>query len=732
VLQINPTPATSREHAGAEERPAFNWLSAQNAGRDLAQGIVMRRVLVSLALGLFGCEGSIVPGGLSLPGEAPRPGGTATGGGQAGGGEPEVTCGPVETLDPGRVTMRRLNRVEYDNTVRDLLDDATAPATDFPADDFGHGFNNIADVLSTAPVLVEKYDLAAKALAEAVIAKESSPGQTTRVQAEDGAKSTGGADGEFWNLWSNGTISTQVTFVTTGRYTFRVRAAQTAAGTEAANLVLSLDGRQLGAFPVTAARAAPGVYTAEADVTQGSHRVEVEFTNDFYMPPADRNLLVDWVEVQRPGTVVDPSVAKVMVCDPAAAGCVRTILTRFGRKAWRRPLTTVELDRYERVVTLAQMESETAKAGLALALEAMLLSPHFLYRVELDADPTSLSPHPLSDHELAARLSYFLWASTPDDALSRAADDGTLRDPAVLEAQVTRMLADPKAKTLTTQFAGQWLWSNQVEDAAPSASVYPNVTAATKAAMKGETEAFFEHFLKADVSALGLLGADFTFVNDALADHYGLTRPGSATLQRVTLSSKPERGTLLGQAGVLTVTSFPTRTSPVKRGAWVMANLLCQEPPAPPPGVEALPIPQVPNASLRQRMEQHRSNPTCAGCHSLMDPIGFGMEPFDGVGRARTMDTGGFAIDASGTLPDGRSFNGPAELSRLLKADPRFPHCLAEKLFTYGLGRAPRRDETCQVEAISKDFEGRGHRLSGLVKSIALSRSFTHRRGETP
>lgn len=690
----------------------------------------MRRLVLLVSLCLCACEGAIEFGAVGTPG-SPAVGGNTGGGEGAGGGE-AMTCAPVETLDPGRVTMRRLNRAEYNNTVRDLLDDATQPANDFPADDYGHGFDNIADVLSTAPVLVEKYDLAAKALAEAVVSREATPGQTTRVQAEDGAKSTGGAAGEFWNLWSNGTISSQVNFVTTGRYTFRVRAAQTAAGPDAANMVLTLDGRQIGTFAVTGTQAAPGTYSAQADVTQGSHRVEVEFTNDFYMPPDDRNLLVDWIEVQRPGTVVDPSVAKVMVCDPAAAGCVRTILTRFGRKAWRRPLTTPEVDRYERVVTLAVAEGETPKAGLALALEAMLLSPNFLYRVELDADPTPLAAHALTDHELAARLSYFLWASTPDDALSSVADDGRLHEPAVLEAQVARMLSDPKAKTLTTRFAGQWLWSNQVEDAAPSASVYANVTAATKTAMRLETEAFFEHFLTQDVSALGLLGSDFTFLNDALADHYGVTRPGSATLQRVTLPSKPERGTVLGQAGVLTVTSFPTRTSPVKRGAWVMANLLCQEPPAPPPGVEALPIPQMPNSSLRQRMEAHRANPTCAGCHSLMDPIGFGMEPFDGVGRTRAMDTGGFPIDASGTLPDGRSFNGPAELSRLLKDDPRFPHCLAEKLFTYGLGRAPRRDETCQVEAITHDFAGRGHRLSGLVKGIVLSRSFTHRRGETP
>ncbi|MCU0700693.1 MAG: DUF1592 domain-containing protein [Myxococcaceae bacterium] len=687
-----------------------------------------------LALGLIslGCEGGFVGGtiaGLPAPGSIPAPGGPTMGG-----ETPVAMCRPSSELDPGRVTLRRLNRFEYDNTVRDLLDDATRPAQDFPADDFGHGFDNVADVLSTAPVLVEKYDRAARLLADAVIEREASPGQTTRVQAEDCAKSLGGAAGAFWNLWSNGTLSSTVNFVTTGRYTFRVLAAQTQAGPDAANMVLSLDGRPIGTFAVTGTQAAPGTYSAMADVTAGPHRVEIEFTNDFYAPPDDRNLLVDWFEVQRPGTVVDPSVARVMVCDPATGGaaCVRTIITRFGRKAWRRPLTTVEVDRYVNVVTLAQAEGEPVKTGLAMALGALMLSPHFLFRVELDPDPTSLAPHPLTDHELAARLSYFLWASTPDEVLSRAADDGTLSQPAQLEAQVRRMLADPKAKTLVTKFAGQWLWTNQIEDAAPSASVYQNVTFATKTAMRLETEAVVEHFFTRDESVLGLLGSDFTFLNDTLADHYRLPRPGSATLQRVTLPASAERGSILGHGGLLTVTSFPTRTSPVKRGAWVLGNLLCQEPPAPPPGVEALPVPQMPNASLRQRVEAHRANPTCAGCHALMDPIGFGMERFDGVGRARTMDTGGFPLDVSGTLPDGRSFAGPAELSAILKADPRVPHCLVEKLFTYGVGRFPGRDESCQVDAITTRFKDGGHRFSALVQAIVSSPSFTHRRGETP
>lgn len=678
----------------------------------------MRSPLLA-ALVVIGCEGALqVPSTVLPDGHRDEDG--------------RLVCTtPADALDPGRVTLRRLNRAEYDNTVRDLLGDTTRPAQDFPADDFGHGFNNIADVLSTAPVLVEKYDLAAKALAEAIVLAESMPGQTTRVQAEDAVKSTGTGAGAFWNLYANGTVSAQVTFTGAGRHTLRVRAAQQAAGPDPARMLLKVDGREVGAFDVTATEQAPVTFTVEFDAAAGTRRLEVEFTNDFYQPPADRNLLVDWLEVQRPGSVVDPMQAKVMVCDPAATGCVRSILTRFGRKAWRRPLTTDEVARYERIVTTAQAEGEPVRAGLSLALQGLLLSPNFLYRVELDPEPTSLTPHRLTDHELAARLSYFLWSSTPDEELSRVADQGALQQPAAIEAQVTRMLADPKARSLTTQFAGQWLWSNQVEEAAPSASVYANVTAATKAAMRLETETFFEHFLRQDVSALGLLGSDFTFLNDTLADHYGVARPGASTMQRVQRSG-PERGSLLGQAGILTVTSFPTRTSPVKRGAWVMANLLCREPPAPPPGVEALPTPQTPNATLRQRTEAHRRDPTCAGCHSMMDPIGFGLEPFDGVGRLRLKDSGGFDIDPTGELPDGRTFSGPGELSRVLQADEAFPHCMTEKLFTFGLGRAPRRDEACQVEFLSKDFAARGHRLSGLVKAIATSRPFTHRRGEAP
>jgi hypothetical protein len=629
------------------------------------------------------------------------------------------------------VTIRRLNQPEYNNTVRDLLDDNTKPALDFPADDFGHGFSNIADVLSTAPVLIEKYDNAARALVDTAIAREAAPGQSSRFEAENASTSTGAAQGGFWNLFTNGTISAQVTFASTGRYTFRVRAYQSRAGSEDAKMVLRVDGRDVNTFDVPALQAAPGMYTIEADVTQGSKRVEVAFINDFYMDPNDRNLFVDWVEVQRPSTVVAPDRAKIMVCDVNAQGasCARTIVTRFGRKAWRRPLTTAEVDRYSAIFSSAIAEMQPPLEALSLSLEAMLLSPHFLYRVELDPEPTSLTPHKLNDFELAARLSYFLWGSMPDEQLNAVADRGALETE--LSAQVTRMLADSKAQMLVTQFGGQWLRSNSVEETAPSASVFPNVTAATKRSMREQTEAVFGHFLRSDDSAKGLLGSDFTYLNDTLASHYGLPAPGSATMQRVQLTSNRERGSLLGHAGILTVTSPPTRTSPVKRGAWVLGNLLCAEPAPPPPGVEGLPAEAMPTGTLRQQVERHRADPNCAGCHALMDPLGFGLEPLDGVGRNRTTDTGGFAIDATGVMPDGRAFNGPAEMTAMLKEDPAFTHCITEKLFTYGLGRAPTREELCQVEGITQGFQSSGYKLKGLIQALAQSRSFTHRRGET-
>lgn len=674
-------------------------------------------------LGLSGCEGFIasahwVPG--EVPSEVPvRPPVV---------GEEEVdVCEPAR-VDVGRVTIRRLNRFEYDSTVRDLLGDATRPAQDFPADDFGHGFDNQSDVLSTAPLLVEKYDTAALALVKAALASEYRPGFTQRLPATGMTASTGSASGQAWNLYSNGTILGDVTVTTAGTYTLAVRAWEQAAGPDRSQLSFVVDGVAQGAaVNVAATAAAPQTYSRQVTLTAGTHRVGAGFLNDYYQDPADRNLFVEWVELTRPASGAPGGSARILTCDPATgASCVRSILSQFGRKAWRRPLVDAELSRLAALVTLAQTEGDDVQQGLELALHAVLLSPHFLFRVEADL---STSPRALDDHELAARLSYFLWASTPDEELSALADSGGLR--AQLEPQVRRMLADPRADALSSQFAGSWLWSRGVEETSPDPVLFATVTPALKAAMKAQTEAFFGTFYKEDRSALELLGGTDSFMNDALATHYGVPLPGSASLVRVQGVPENRRG-LLGHGGLLTITSQPNRTSPVKRGKWVMSQLLCMEPPPPPANVEAFAPSGTPTGTLRQQFEAHRAKPECAGCHAMMDPIGFGLENYDAVGRYRTTDTGGFPIDSKGTLFDGRTFNGPTELSQTVAADPRFAECTARQLFTWALGRAPVRTDECTVKNMTAAFTQNGHRLPALIVALVTSDTFTQRHGESP
>ncbi|MBL8910566.1 MAG: DUF1592 domain-containing protein [Archangium sp.] len=639
----------------------------------------------------------------------------------------EDVCAPA-AKDVGRVTIRRLNRFEYDSTVRDLLGDTTRPSQDFPADDFGHGYDNQGDVLSTAPLLVEKYDAAATKLVQTALAAEYRPGFSQRLPATGMTASTGSASGQAWNLYSNGTLLGDVTVTTAGTYTLNVRAWEQAAGPDRAQMRLLVDGAAQGAtFNVAATAAAPQTYTRQVTLTAGTHRIGAEFLNDYYQAPDDRNLFIEYVEVTRPASGMSGGTARILVCDPATgATCVRTILQTFARKAWRRPIQTVELTRLEALVTLAQTEGDGVQLGLELALSAVLLSPNFLFRVEGDVSTT---PRALDDYELAARLSYFLWGSMPDDELSQLADTGTLKPQ--LAAQVTRMLADPKSDALATQFAGSWLWSRAVPDTNPDPTLFPAVNASLKAAMQEQTTATFRTFFREDRSALELLTGDDTFLNDALATHYGLPLPGTNTLTRVRNVPLNRRG-LLGHGGVLTVTSNPNRTSPVKRGKWVMSQLLCMEPPPPPANVEAFETQPNPTGTLRQQFEAHRSKPECAGCHAMMDPIGFGLESYDAVGRFRTTDTGGFPIDSSGELFDGRRFNGPTELAGVLAADPKFGECMAQQVFTYALGRAPVKTDRCTVKQMSDAFAQSGGKLPALISSLITSDTFTQRRGESP
>lgn len=658
-----------------------------------------------------------------------------------GGGVPEDACKGA-TIVPGRVTLHRLNRAEYDNTVRDLLADTSGPAKDFPPDDHGYGFDNNADVLSVAPLLVEKYAAAAETLVNDAWARDFTPGQTTRIEAESATQTIGAAaaGGTAWNLYTNGSVSQLIPFVTAGQFTLTVRAWGQQAGAELPHMDVLVDNVIVASFDVAALSSSPladQTFTKVITVTQGSHNVAVEFTNDFYDPnnvdptQRDRNLIVDWFEVKAPGTAAGAN-AKVRVCDPATVGesaCGMQIVTQFSRRAWRRNATPAELDRLMGFLTLAKSKGDGFEVGMKLALEAILLSPHFIYRVELDQDPASETPHRLNDFELATRLSYFLWSSTPDDQLLALAESGALQNPQTVTEQVDRMLEDPRAQALVENFGGQWLETRKIDEVEPSATLFPSFGDELRGDLKAETQLFFQEFLKGPRPVRDMLDADFTFMNDRLANHYGLPEVGSATMKKVTLNASTNRGGLLRHASFLTLSSNANRTSPVKRGKWVLEKLLCKEPPPPPPGVENIEDNGTLTGSFRQRMEAHMANPKCSGCHALMDPIGFGFENFDAIGKYRTMD-GEFPVDATGALPNGAAFNGPSELAGILKQDENLSKCVAKNMLVYALGRGNSQKDECTLQKLASDFDARGGTFKDLIHVIAQSEPFTQRQGE--
>jgi uncharacterized protein DUF1592/uncharacterized protein DUF1588/uncharacterized protein DUF1585/uncharacterized protein DUF1587/uncharacterized protein DUF1595/cytochrome c len=522
------------------------------------------------------------------------------------------------SVNPGRVTIRRLNRVEYNNTIRDLIGVDFRPADDFPSDDVGYGFDNIGDVLSLPPVLMERYLAAAELISGRAITLT-----TNRESAEP-------------------------------------------------------------------------------------------------LPDSHRRIL--FREPRSPGEYPDAA---------------RAILERFASRAYRRPVTPDETSRLMGLVELALQNGDSFERGIQLAVQAVLISPHFLFRVELgsrpramsEADRTAHDVEPLGEFELASRLAYFLWSSMPDEELFGLAARGKLHEPETLTEQVGRMLKDPKSRALVENFAGQWLQIRNLKAANPDRDRFPGFDEPLRAAMLRETELFTAEILRDDRSVLDFLDADFTYLNERLARHYGMMGISGEEFRRVRLDD-PTRGGLLTQASILTVTSNPNRTSPVKRGRWVLEQLLGTPPPPPPPGVAPLKEDQAADSSLslRRRMEQHRARPNCAVCHNRLDPLGFGLENYDGVGAWREKE-GGQPVDASGTLPSGESFRGPGELKAILKARPReFARCLAEKMLTYALGRGLEDDDRCAVERIVKDLESRQYRCSTLVLGIVMSDPFRKRR----
>ena len=784
-------------------------------------------------------------------------------------------------VEPGRVTLRRLNRSEYNATVHDLLGVDFRPADDFPADDVGYGFDNIGDVLSVDPLLMEKYLAAAEDIARQSI-DTSGPSRGNLVYYDgrrlrrrggerfddDQILTTNGAltlehpfphtgrymlrarvygqqageepvrmaillDGEaieefeveatardrdfyeaitevpegvhtfgvaFLNdyydetaeegrrdrnlvinrlevigpadpidvqeierldedaggqpfgddariLTSNGAIEFDHRFEGDGEYRIRVAAYGQQAGPDPARLAFQVDGMTVDVADVVAEESEPGSYETRVMVSTGSHRLGFAFLNDYYVSDAaderlqgDRNLVIDRVEVV--GPVVSyyeavPEGHRRVIAERALSGrfeeVARSSLRGLASRAYRRPATDGEVDRLVELYRMVRADGGTFEEGMQLALQAVLVSPNFLFRVEYGGAPDpnyDQEIRPLDDWELASRLSYFLWNSMPDDELFRLAFEGKLRDAGELERQALRMLADPKAARMVESFGGQWLQIRNLDTVAPDPDTFPGFDDELRDAMKRETELCLDAVIREDRSILDLLDADYTFLNQRLAEHYGVEGVKGEEFRLVALPADSMRGGILTQASLLTITSNPNRTSPVKRGKYILDQILGSPPPPPPPDVPELEEGPELLGTLRERMEQHRSNPSCASCHKRMDPLGFGFENYDAIGRWRDTD-GDDPIDPSGSLPDAGSFRGPVELKALLATNREaFARTLTEKLMTYALGRGLEYYDRCAVDRILEGLASEDYRFGRLVVGIVTSEPFRNRKIE--
>jgi hypothetical protein len=480
-----------------------------------------------------------------------------------------------------------------------------------------------------------------------------------------------------------------------------------------------------------------GSLPAELDV-----RLDGKKLQRFQVPERGAPAQVTSVLVGGPYNVTGPgdtpSRAKLFVCRPLSSKdeepCARTILSTLGRRAFRRTVTDADLKPLLAFYRNGRQERDF-DYGIEKALRALLVSPDFLFRIEHDPAPSATAKvYRLNDFELASRLSFFLWSSIPDDALLDLAEKGNLKDPAVLEQQVRRMLDDPRSDSLVGNFAGQWLYLRALEQVKPDADAFPEFDESLRQSFQRETELFFQNVLREDRSVVELLDANYTFLNQRLAEHYGIPKVYGSHFRKVALTD-PNRGGLLGQGSILTVTSYPNRTSVVQRGKWILENLLGAPPPPPPPDIPEL----KPHAqdgrplTMREQLEQHRANPVCSSCHSRMDPIGFALENYDGVGKWRSQDAGS-AIDASGKLPGGVKFEGPSGLKKLLLSDYRedFVTTVTERLLTYALGRGLEYYDQPAVRAITRDAARDNYRMSALVTAVVKSTPFQMRRTPEP
>jgi mono/diheme cytochrome c family protein len=658
--------------------------------------------------------------------------------------------------NPGRPAIHRLNRAEYSNAMRDLLAVDVRPGEWLPVDDSGYGFDNIAAVLSTSPALLERYMMAARRVSRLAVGDLTlKPVEEIYDEKKDPIK---GVRNERLNddlpFDSRAGISVQHYFPVDAEYVFKVRII----GVQPTGEQVESDPYQVR-VPVKAGLHTVGVTSprenlkpeAEAPggrgggggrgagaVPQVPYPVDLRLSGSrikrFDVPggtPEVSKLIIGG-PYNPTGRGLTPSRSKIFTCRPAAAkdepACARSILTNLARRAFRRPVTPADTQPlyafYEKGRAGADFES-----GIQNALQAMLVSPEFLFRIEQDP-PRAVAgkTYRISDNELASRLSFFLWSTIPDDQLLDLAERGKLKDPVVLQQQVRRMLDDPRSDALISNFAGQWLTLRNIETVKPDPVIFPFDESLRQSFMM-ETQLFVNSIFREDRSLLDLLSADYTFVNERLAEHYGIPKVYGSQFRRVALTDPNRRG-LLGQGSILTVTSYPNRTSVVQRGKWVLETLLGTPPPPPPPDVPELKAaPNGKTLSAREQMQVHRANAVCASCHGRMDPIGFALENYDGVGKWRSEDAGA-SIDASGKLPDGTEFQGPAGLSQLLLTKYRddFVRTATEKLLTYALGRGVEYYDNPTVRAIGREAARDSYRISSLIFAIVKSTPFQMRR----
>jgi hypothetical protein len=687
--------------------------------------------------------------------------------------ERELDEAALASPDPGRASIHRLNRTEYGNAVRDLLALEVDAAELLPADDEAYGFDNIADVLRTSPSLLEQYLAASAKIAALAVGDPEAPAVTSVYRAPSDLAQ--GAHVEGMPLGTRGGIKIRHYFPLDGEYDFDVFLLRNIVGYMtglewAHELEIAVDGERVFLAQVggeednamsdanmsAAANEIDARLRTRTFVTAGSHDVTVAFlarsaaetheplelhTRNLDLQDMNGLPVVDYVNVRGPFNAVGPgntpSRERIFTCRPAddatARVCATEILSTLARRAYRRQPTEQDiatlLGFYDR-----GSASDGFDAGIQSALRVILTSPKFLFRDE--PDPAGVAPgslYALDDSALASRLAFFLWSAPPDDELLELAAQDRLSDERVFEQQVDRMLADPRASALVENFAGQWLYLRNLQSVTPDIEEFPNFDDNLRQAMRRETELLFEHVMREDLSVNELLTADYTFVNERLAEHYGIPSVYGSHFREVPVAEEARRG-LLGHASILTVTSYPNRTSPVLRGKWVLENVLGTPAPPPLPNVPALEENESGKVArtLRERLAEHRANPVCATCHDVMDPIGLGLENFDAVGKWRTKEPGG-EIDAHGQLADGRQIDGAAQLREALTADPeQFARVFTDKLLTYALGRGLEAYDMPTVRRIVREAEDEDYRFSALVKGIVNSAPFRMRRAQDP